>query len=162
MAKAKAATGCPDLSALSGQAEEEVGAEDGLTAKQAKAVEALLAEPTIARAAAVAGSNERTLRRWLRLAQFRAALLRARREAFGQAIGLTQKYAAHAVVALVKVLNDAAAPPSAKVTAAAVVLRFGREGLELDDLAERVDALERMAGQGGAVRVKQIGPEEES
>lgn len=51
-----------------------------------------------------------------------------------------------AVATLVKVMNDNAAPPSSKVTAAAVLLKFGREGIELDDLAERVETLEREAG----------------
>jgi hypothetical protein len=74
---------------------------------------------------------------------FRSAVLAARREAFGHAIALTQKYAPVAVAALVKVLQDATVPPGAKVTAAAVLLRFGREGIELDDLAERVAALEQ-------------------
>ena len=38
---------------------------------------------------------------------------------------------------------DAASPTSAKVAAAVAVLRFAREGIELEDLAARVDALER-------------------
>ena len=90
-----------------------------------------------------AGVNERTLRRWTRAPVFRSAWLRARRESFGQAIGLTQRYAPVAVATLVKVMNDTGAAASAKVTAAAVLLKFGREGIELEDLAERVDALER-------------------
>ena len=65
------------------------GAEDGLTPRQGRAVEALLREPTAARAAASVGINQRTLRRWTQVPAFRAALLRARREAFGQAVGLT-------------------------------------------------------------------------
>lgn len=146
MAKQPTATDCPDSSASGGQEEALAEQDDGLSPKQAKAVEALLAEPTAQRAAAVAGVNERTLRRWLPQAEFRAALLRARREAFGQASGLTQRYAAVAVATLVKVMNDAAAPPSSKVTAAAVLLKFGREGIELEDLAERVEALKRAAG----------------
>jgi hypothetical protein len=48
-----------------------------------------------------------------------------------------------AVAALVKVLQDGAVQASAKVTAAAVLLKFGREGIELDDLAERINALEQ-------------------
>jgi hypothetical protein len=56
---------------------------------------------------------------------------------------LTQKYAPVAVATLVKVMQDQTVPPAAKVNAAAVLLRFGREGIELDDLAERVEALER-------------------
>jgi len=39
------------------------------------------------------------------------------------------------------------APHHAKVSAATNLLRFGREGIELDDLAARVEALERSAPQ---------------
>jgi hypothetical protein len=48
-----------------------------------------------------------------------------------------------AVATLVKVMQDATVQASAKVTAAAVLLRFGRDGIELLDLAERVEALEQ-------------------
>jgi len=68
-----------------------------------------------------------------------AALLRARREAFGHAVGLTQRYPPVAVATLVRVMNDPAAGASAKVAAAGLLLRFGREGIELDDLAERLE-----------------------
>jgi hypothetical protein len=61
---------------------------DGLNARQAKALEALLQEPVLARAAAAGGVNERTLWRWLTEPAFRDAVFRARREAFGQAIWL--------------------------------------------------------------------------
>jgi hypothetical protein len=125
-----------------GEVVEELPA-DGLTPQQDRAVTALLHEPTIGRAAAVAGVGERTLQRWLTEPVFRSAVLSARREAFGQAIGLTQKYAPVAVATLVKVMQDPTVQPGAKVSAAAVLLKFGREGIELDDLAERVEALER-------------------
>lgn len=151
---------CPDLSAKTGHcgpaeggpagpaADADADAADGLSPKQAQALEALLQGLPTARAAAAAGVNERTLRRWVREPAFRSALLEARREAFAQAVGLTQRYAPVAVSTLLKVMNDSTAPASAKVTAAAVVLKFGREGIELDDLAERVDALERAAKAG--------------
>ena len=132
---------------VAGKSGHEGPAEDaplnGLTARQDRALQALLQEPTIARAAATAGVGERSLRRWLQDPTFRGALLTARREAFGHAIGLTQKYAPVAVATLVKVMQDTTVHASAKVTAAAVLLRFGREGIELDDLAERVEALEQ-------------------
>ena len=140
---------CPEMSAKAGHAAPGAPGGEGLTPRQQQAVEALLQDPTLTRAAALAGVTERTLRRWLDLAAFRAAVLRSRREAFGRAIGLTQRYAPVAVATLVKVMNDAASPPSSKVTAAAVLLRFGREGIELDDLAERVDALERAGSAPG-------------
>jgi hypothetical protein len=136
------------------------GPDDGLTGKQGRAVEALLREPTAARAAALAGVNERTIRRWSREPAFRAALLRGRRDAFGQAVGLTQRYAPVAVAALVKVLQDPAAGASAKVAAAGVLLRFGREGIELDDLAERLERLEeRAAAPARSVVSRTVGPD---
>ncbi len=66
----------------------------------------------------------------------------AGREQFGHAIALMQRYAPLAVNTLAKVITDADAPASAKVAAATTRLRFGREGVELDDLAARVEALE--------------------
>jgi hypothetical protein len=131
----------PESAAKGGHAE----VLDGLNARQTQAVEALLREPTITRAATVAGVHERTLRRWLREVPFRTAVLVARRESFGQAIGLTQRYAPVAVGTLVKVMQDPTAAASARVGAAAVLLKFGREGIELDDVCERLDRLERAA-----------------
>jgi len=115
----------------------------GLTPLQDKAVEAILQQPTLARAATAVGVHERTLRRWMEEPLFRDAVQAARRAAFGQAMGLVQWYASVAVAALVKVVNDPTAPANCRVTAAAVLLRVGREGIELDDLARRVEWLER-------------------
>lgn len=135
------------------------GPEDGLKGRRGRGVEALLREPTQARAAVLAGVSERTLRRWCREPAFRAALLRARRDAFGQAVGLTQRYAPVAVACLVKVMQDPSAGASAKVAAAAVLLRFGRDGVELDDLGERVERLEeRAAAPARAVVSRTVEP----
>jgi hypothetical protein len=127
------------------QPEREVPEYEGLTAKQCLAVESLLSGQTMAAAAVVAGVNYRTLCRWVKDPRFRTVLAQARRDAFAQAVGLTARYAPVAVAALVKVMNDNAATPSARVAAAAVLLKFGREGIELDDLAGRVEALEQAA-----------------
>jgi hypothetical protein len=64
-----------------------------------------------------------------------------------QAIALTQRYAPLAVNTLAPVMMDAHAPASSKVAAATGLLRLGREGIELDDLAARVETLERAAPQ---------------
>jgi len=133
---------CPDLSGLGGHMARAARSPDGPTTRQSRAIEALLQEPTIGRAAATAGVSERTLRRWLKEGPFKKAFFDARRESFGQAIGLTQRYAPVAIATLVKVMNDEGNSASAKVTAAAVLLKFGREGIELDDLAERLEAVE--------------------
>ena len=120
---------------------------DGLTAPQERAIIALLNEQTVGRAAAAAGVGERTLYRWLKEPTFSRAYREARRDAFGQAIALTQRYAPLAVNTLAQVMMDDGAPSSSKVAAATTILRFGREGIELDDLAARVEALESAAPQ---------------
>ena len=126
---------------------------DGLSASQEKAIVGLLSQTSMAKAAGEAQVGERTLYRWLREPAFSRAYRDARREAFGQAIALTQKYAPLAVATLAKVMADPAAPWTAKVSAASTILRFGREGIELDDLAARLDALESAAQiESGATR----------
>ncbi len=120
---------------------------DGLTAPQERAIIALLNEQTVGRAAAAAEVGQRTLYRWLKDPTFSRAYREARRDAFGQAIALTQRYAPLAVNTLAQVMMDDNAPSSSKVAAATTILRFGREGIELDDLAARVEALESAAPQ---------------
>ncbi len=119
----------------------------GLTPPQERAIIALLNEQTVGRAAAAAKVGQRTLYRWLRDPTFSRAYRQARRDAFGQAIALTQRYAPLAVNTLAQVMMDAHAPSSSKVAAATTILRFGREGIELDDLGARVEALEQAAPQ---------------
>lgn len=113
-----------------------------LTARQEKAIVALLAEPTIARAATAAGVGERTLHKWIRQPDFGAAYRRARREAFAQAIAGAHRLAAAAVQTLARIMLDTAAPYPSRVAAASALLRFSREAIELDDIAGRVEALE--------------------
>jgi hypothetical protein len=113
-----------------------------VTPRQEKAIAALINETTVPRAATAAGVGQRTLHRWLREPAFAAEYRRCRREAFSQAIALTQRYASLAVTTLAKVMDDPAAPHTAKVSAASAMLKFGREGIEMDDLAARVEELE--------------------
>ncbi len=131
----------PDL------AEETDDLQRALTPVQERAIIALLNEQTISRAAAVVEVGQRTLYRWLRKPEFSRAYRQARREAFGQAIALTQRYAPLAVNTLAQVMMDDSAPTSSKVAAATTILRFGREGIELDDLAARVEAIENAVPQ---------------
>lgn len=124
------------------------GAGAGLPPKQEGALTALLAQPTVKRAAEACGVPERTLYRWLEEDEaFRRAYRRARRQAFAHAVSLAQQAAAMAVGALVRMLNDPACGHSAKVAAATNLLRFGRESIELDELVERVESLEAAARQ---------------
>lgn len=54
-----------------------------------------------------------------------------------------------AVHTLGKIMADQAVGAAARVSAATALLKFSRESIELDDLASRVDELERsLEGQG--------------
>jgi hypothetical protein len=97
----------------------------------------------MARAAELAGVSVRTLQRWQQDPVFHSAVLGARKEAYTQAVGVSQKYAAMAVATFVKVLTDPAAPAGAKVSAGKALMTVAKQGIELDDLAARVEGLER-------------------
>ena len=118
----------------------------GITPKQEAAIVALLNEPTVARAAITADVDERTLHRWLSDPDVARAYRSARRVAFAQAIAVTQRYAPLAIHTLGKIMADQAVGAAARVSAATALLKFSRESIELDDLASRVDELERSLG----------------
>jgi hypothetical protein len=119
----------------------------GLTARQERAVAALLEHPTPAAAAAAAGVPERTLRHWrANCPEFNAALEAARRSVWRHALCRMANLAGTAVDTLERnmacVANTADARRSAvEVRSAATLLQHLRDH-ELADLAERVAALE--------------------
>ena len=116
-----------------------------LSARQERAILALLNHPSISKAARAAAVGERTLRRWLAEQPFGQAYRNARRDAFTHALSLAQRYAPRAASTLAKVMSDANAGASSRVAAAVALLRFSRDSIELDDLAARVEALEHAA-----------------
>ena len=127
------------------EAEQEIDNDEGrteLSPRQERAIAALMTEQSILRAAQVAGVGERTLHKWLDRPHFAAEYRRVRREAFRQAVSLCQRLASSAVATLAKIMADTKAPYSAKVSAAQALLKFGREGIELEDLEARLSALE--------------------
>lgn len=118
------------------------GAGWDLSARQERAVLALLGNPTIARAAEAAGVDESTMHRWLKEAAFVGAYRRARAAAFDQAIALAHRYAGSAVQVIVKIMADPGASYAARLAAAVALLKFGREGVLLDELSQRVESIE--------------------
>jgi transposase-like protein len=116
-----------------------------LPKQQDKAILALISEGTVERAAKKVGVSERTLYRWLKEPEFKRAYQEFKRESFGQAIGLLQRYSSTCVNVLAKIATDSASPPQARVSAATNMLRIARDAIELDDLCGRVDALEQAA-----------------
>jgi len=113
-----------------------------MTAKQDKALAALLSEATIAAAAAKVKVGERTIHTWLGEPAFADAYRSARRQAVQHAIARLQQASTDAVNVLCAVMVDTDAPPSTRIAAAKTVLEHAIQGVELDDLAARLDVLE--------------------
>jgi hypothetical protein len=123
------------------------GSNDSLTPSQHAAVAALLTEKTQVQAAKAAGVAEQTLRRWLATDQaFLTAYRAARRQVMDSVVGRLQQAAATAVDALER--NLTCGKPGDEIRAAVAVLDHAARGLELGDLMERVEELERLLDQG--------------
>jgi arginine/lysine/ornithine decarboxylase len=88
--------------------------------KREQAIVALLAHPTLTRAAAAVGVSARTLRNWLKEAAFVAEYRAARRQALDLAVGQLQAAAGEAVAVLVDCLRD----QGDKLRAAVAILNF--------------------------------------
>jgi len=106
---------------------------------------ALLSCPTIEAAAAQAGISTATLRRWLAEDDFQRRYRAARRQVVEHAVASLQRATGEAVEALVAIAGNIAAPSAARVSAAKTILDFAVKGVELVDLAERVEQLEQAA-----------------
>jgi hypothetical protein len=113
--------------------------------KQEQAIAALLGQRNVDEAAKVAGVSVRTLWRWLRTADFHAAYMAARRTAFSQATARLQQAGSAAVTVLIKIMLDTKEPAAARVRAAHCALSLGTRAIEIDDLAVRLEELERTA-----------------
>src|SRR5918996_4444956 len=93
-----------------------------LTARQEKALLALLADARPEAAAKAAGVTSRTIRNYLRDPKFRAEYLTRRRELVSSAVSLAQQQAVVAVAVLSTIMGDTSKPPTVRVSAASKVL----------------------------------------
>jgi hypothetical protein len=107
------------------------------------ALAALLSEPTIEAAATKAGISEPTLWRWLAEPSFKSRYRDARRQVVEHAISGLQQAAGEAVEALRR--NLQCGVPASEIAAAKAIIDQAVKGVELVDLAERVEALEASA-----------------
>jgi hypothetical protein len=117
-----------------------------LTRKQEALISALLTAPSLAAAAQHAGLSEVTAWRWLKDATFQAAYREARRAVVQHAITQVQQATGAAVETLRSVMQDPEAPASAKVSAAKTILDTAVKAIELEDLEQRIVALETQQG----------------
>ncbi len=116
------------------------------TAKQLKALEALLEGANIQDAASAAGVNRKTVGRWLNDPAFWTLYqVNSRRVLELAARRLTGKLDA-AVGLLASVIDDDEAPASVRLRAASQVIDGSLKLLELTDVQERIAALENRLG----------------
>jgi hypothetical protein len=119
---------------------------EGLSPKQRKAVEALLATGEVTAAAREAKINRVTLYRWLKDPTFLAAVREAESAALDELSRLLVRLGRTAVATIAKAMSDPATPPATKVRAADVALNRLLQLRELAQLEARVQALEAAAG----------------
>jgi hypothetical protein len=113
---------------------------DKLSAKQHKALTALMVSNTIADAAAAIGVNERTVYTWLDDPMFAGAYRAVLDEALSQARARLLQLSGTAVATLER--NMTCGKPAIEVSAANSILDKALKFKELEDLAERMAALE--------------------
>lgn len=114
-----------------------------ITPKQEKAILFLLTEPTIRQAAEKSGVGETTLYRWMQEEEFDKAFKDARAKALNQTISQLQSTSNNAVRTLKNVMEDEKAPASSRVTAAKTVLEMAFKAYELQDLASKIEEMEK-------------------
>jgi transposase len=117
---------------------------DELTARQHRAIAALLQNVTVAGAAQSANVSEATMYRWLSQPAFKEEFRRQRRMLFERAVALAQRASAAAVGEVIEIMqrseND-----FARLAAARVVLELARA----TDVEERLAALEEQLNAVG-------------
>lgn len=114
-----------------------------LSPKQEQAILALVTNQGVDNAARAVGIAPRTLYRWMNEPLFDKAYRKARREAFGQGTARLQQASGAAVSSILKIMLDQHTPASTKLRAADLVLTHGAKGIEIEDVAARVAALEQ-------------------
>lgn len=121
------------------------GNEKTLTPKQRGAIAALLTEPSVSRAAKVTGIGERTLHRWLKEdGAFIAELRTAEATLDAETMRRLATIQAKALDAIEQALDSPDASHSERLRAAEMVLAQRAKLRELNDIEERLSALEAM------------------
>lgn len=113
-----------------------------LSARQTKALEAVIAHPNHTDAARAAGIAPRTLRGYLANDEFKGAYRAAMTQVVDGAVRRLQKALSPAVGALEAVLQDEEFPPAVKVSAARALLEYGLRYTEFNDVLQRIRELE--------------------
>jgi transposase-like protein len=118
-----------------------------LTARQDKAVAILAVGSSVEAVAERVGISRQTIHRWMLQPDFKAAVTAARRQAVQvvfDTLSQSVNQAAEKLTALVKSQTESICLRSCEI-----LLRFAKEHIEIGDLVERLDAIERRLDSGG-------------
>ena len=116
--------------------------DEKLTTNRRKAIRALLGHSTVRAAAAACGLAERTLHHYLADPTFRAALRERQDELTAATAARLSGGVGDALATLEAVWHDPEATPAARVRAAVAWLKAWRDATMIDELTQRVAALE--------------------
>ena len=114
-----------------------------------RALEALMASPSMRVASERSGIPVRTLWRMVKDPEFKAALREAQREVWGELGRQLLQNGQPAVEALVAIMGDPAAKDAARVSAASKLLDLIFRVIVDTDIMERLEALEAAADTEG-------------
>lgn len=117
-----------------------------MTEKQARALAALLSEPTQEAAAKKVGISARTIRRYLAEEEFSEAYRQAHAQLVENATKQMQRGLSAAVDTLQEIATDQDAAKSARVAAARSILEQALRYTEIADIMGRIAKLEELAG----------------
>ena len=121
--------------------------------KHEQTVAVLIAARTLEEAAEELKITPLTLRRWLAEdAELQQLYREARREVMAYALGRLQRVTAHAVDRLESILEHTGTPAAAAVSAAKAVIEIALKAVTLDDLDQRLSAVEAQIKKQKAAR----------
>jgi hypothetical protein len=126
--------------------------EEKLTAKQERALVALLDCGEMKRAATMVGVAETTLWRWLQQPDFQARYRAARRQLVETAIAQLQSDCSIATRVLREVAEDREAPASSRVAAAKAIIEQSISAVELTDLQAEVEEIKRLLAEREGIK----------
>lgn len=126
---------------------------ENLTAKQTRAIAALLQSPTLREAAESCGVPESTLFRWLNESAFKDAFDQARGQLLEGALTALQAASVEAVGVLREVMNSNASPAGVRVRAAAEIISLALRAKAELETEQRIRALEQAAATAAQRRV---------
>ncbi len=123
-----------------------------LTPKQQEAVALLVAGKTFTAIAEDLGITRQALYEWRQIDTFRKAVRSLQSDAMAGAIGILKVGAQAAARRLVQTTDDGEALTAPRVPAARGVLEFAFRAVEVEELAEKLRALEERLRASGALR----------